>query len=423
MSAPSKSSDLPDDDAQAIRLPPIAVPSTSKELTEKQKKLMKYRRVKEQQKILNKIIVNTATKEYSNAIEEFARKESQPPIPQLPYTMNSEQKQIRTNYLFLKKCVESNPVVPIQQEWLHSMLTLIPQNLMEGKDREKLVEELLDEVTNDYEMSMKRYMVRSVLVKPSVTLLEYEKEEPLPVEPVGLDFSRPWHISFLQARKQIFENLHILHPTLRILLDIGYKTFSKLLIVDLSDFSELIFQLKELLKRTVEAYVQLFDFDDQRWLLLFKMELTFDDEKMDFYPSFQDLEDAILFIVTLISQTLQHVQTIHSWLGGTSAVTAIDTELPEHVISWASSVLKKAVHENLKGPKAHFDFYVEKYGWLVDGAADDRIRKFVAEEHSFDEYAEVIFKYNVPVNLSGIIEAWIKCLGYSLSPIPSTLQA
>lgn len=62
------------------------------------------------------------------------------------------------NYLFLKKCVENNPIVPIQEEWLASVLTLIPPNLMEGKSKEKLVEELLNEVTNDYEESMKRYM-------------------------------------------------------------------------------------------------------------------------------------------------------------------------------------------------------------------------------------------------------------------------
>lgn len=64
----------------------------------------------------------------------------------------------QNNYLFLKKCVQSNPIVPIQQEWLTSMLTLVPPHLMEGKEREKLVEELLAEVTTDYEMSMKRYM-------------------------------------------------------------------------------------------------------------------------------------------------------------------------------------------------------------------------------------------------------------------------
>ncbi|KAK9406180.1 hypothetical protein NXF25_004954 [Crotalus adamanteus] len=418
---------------------------------------MKYRRVTEQQKLLNKIIINIATKDYTMSMEEFVNREPEPVAPQLPYTMNSEQKQIRNNYLFMKKCVESNPVVPIQQEWLISMLTLVPQSLMEGKDREKLVEELLNEITNDYEMSMKRYMVRSVLIKPEVKLLEYEKEGPLPVEPEGLDFSRPWHKSFIQARKQIFENLHILHPTLRILLEIGYRMFSKLLIVDVSGFrsrgpieceslqndvsikclktEEKILntwyprvinlftrkealegvkpdqmdsfyncvstlmsnQLKELLKRTIEAYVKLFDLEDQRWLPLFRMELTFDDEKMDFYPSFPDLEDTILCIITLISQTLQNVQTIHSWLGGTNIVTTIDTELPDHVIAWASSVLKRAINENLKGAKAHFNSYVEKYGWLVDGAADDRITKFIAEEHSFDEYAELIDEF---LNLS-----------------------
>lgn len=51
--------------------------------------------------------------------------------------------------------------------------------------------------------------------------------------------------------------------------------------------------------------MKLFDPEDKRSLLLFKMELTFDDEKMEFYPSFQDLEDTILFIVTRIGQTLQ----------------------------------------------------------------------------------------------------------------------
>lgn len=56
----------------------------------------------------------------------------------------------------MKKCVQSNPVVPIQQQWLMSVLTLVPQSLMEGKDRQLLAEKLLGEIIRDYEMSMRR---------------------------------------------------------------------------------------------------------------------------------------------------------------------------------------------------------------------------------------------------------------------------
>lgn len=35
------------------------------------------------------------------------------------------------------------------------------------------------------------------------------------------------------------------------------------------------------------------------------MDLIFDDEKMDFYPNFHDLEEAVLEIANLISNTMQ----------------------------------------------------------------------------------------------------------------------
>lgn len=64
-------------------------------------------------------------------------------------------------------------------------------------------------------------------------------------------------------------------------------------------------QLKDLLKRTVEGFVNLFDQEDQRGLPIFKMELTFDDDKMEFYPTCQDLEDVVLGLVERIAEALQ----------------------------------------------------------------------------------------------------------------------
>ncbi|XP_025934664.1 dynein heavy chain 12, axonemal [Apteryx rowi] len=431
---------------------PIVLPSTvTSGFSPLQKKLLTYRRVKEQQKMLNQLLIDRALKVYQVSMEEKHQRAPVPPIPELPSTMNSEQKKRRTNYLFMKKCVLSNPVVPIQQEWLTSMLMWVPHSLMEGKERELLVEKLLGEVIRDFEMTMRRCVVRSILIKPDVKGLEDEEEAPLPVSPLGLDFSRPWHNSFIQAKAQILSNLHILHPTLKTLLDIGYTAFSNLLIVDLSSFRSkgpidceslktdvslscskseekllntwyprvinlftrkeafdgvkldkvdsfynsvatlMSNQLKELLRRTVEAFVKLFDPEDRSCLPLFKMELTLDDEKMEFYPSFQDLEEAILFIVTQIGQTLQNIQTVHSWLTG--GTTTLDTELANHVIAWATSTLKKSIRDNLEGPKEYFENYVERYGWLVDGTACARIERFEAEEHNFDEYTAFIDEF------------------------------
>uniref|UniRef100_A0A8C9LDZ8 Dynein axonemal heavy chain 12 n=1 Tax=Pavo cristatus TaxID=9049 RepID=A0A8C9LDZ8_PAVCR len=359
------------------------------------------------------------------------------------------QLSFQTNYLFMKKCVQSNPVVPIQQQWLMSMLTLVPQSLMEGKDRELLIEKLLGEIIRDFEKSMKRCMVRSVLIKPNVKGLEDEEEAPLPLSPLGLDFSSPWHKRFIQAKKRILSNLHILHPTMKTLLDFGYAEFSTFLLADFVSFrlkvpidceslktdislscskaEEKILntwyqrvislftqeaasngvsldqldsfyscvatlmtnQLRDLLIRNVEAFVQLFDPEDGSCLPLFKMELIIGEKHVEFYPSFQELEEAILFVVNRIGQTLQNVQTVHSWLAG--GATTLHTELPTHIVAWAASTLKKVIRDNLEGPKEYFENYVGRYGWLVDGTAQARIERFGAEQHSFGEYTAVSF--------------------------------
>ncbi|KFP56459.1 Dynein heavy chain 12, axonemal, partial [Cathartes aura] len=426
-------------------LPTVLPSSVTSDMSPLQNKLLTYRRCNEQQKMLNQLLIDRALKVYYIYMEEKYHRDPVPPIPELPSTVRKPLTilSFQTNYLFMKKCVQSNPVVPIQQQWLMSVLTLVPQSLKEGKDRELLAEKLLGEIIRDYEMSMRRCVVRNVLIKPDVKGLEDEEEAPLPLSPLGLDFSRPWHNSFIQAKNQILSNLHILHPTMKTLLDFGYAAFSTFLIVDFSSFrlkgpvdceslktdvslscskaEEKILntwyqrviglftqealngvkldqvdsfyncvamlmsnQLKELLRRTVEAFVKLFDPEDRNCLPSFKMELTLDEKKMEFYPSFQDLEEAILFIVNRIGQTLQNVQTVHSWLmGGT---TTLDTKLPNDVIVWATSTLKKAIRDNLQGPKEYFENYVERYGWLVDGTAQAQIERFEAEEHSFDEY-------------------------------------
>uniref|UniRef100_A0A8C5R657 Dynein axonemal heavy chain 12 n=1 Tax=Leptobrachium leishanense TaxID=445787 RepID=A0A8C5R657_9ANUR len=326
-----------------------------------------------------------------------------------PPTVSFHHLLLTLNYLYMKKCVESSPIVSIQKQWLDSMLSHVPASLQKG--HEPLIKELLEDVSSDFDKSMKKHLVKTILVKPEVKGLEAEDSGALPEGPVGLNFSRPWHQNFIKARNDIKATLHIIHPALRALLDLGSATFSKLLIVDLSEYRSkgpveceslknsvsiacakteerllgtwypkvvnlftnkeamqsiksekmnsfyncvttlMSNQLKDLLERSAEAFVKLFDVTDPCWLPLFKMQLTFDDEKMDFYPSLQDLEEAVLFIVTQISKTLQ--------------------------VSACPSVCQ-----------------LESFTWLVDGTASRQVETFLAEEHSFEEYTAFIGQFH-----------------------------
>ncbi|XP_006862182.1 PREDICTED: dynein heavy chain 12, axonemal [Chrysochloris asiatica] len=430
-----------------LKLPPIVRPPEDLGVdTPSQSKLLHYRRYKEQQKKMNQFVIDGAKKSLDKTL---CKRIPSLPEPDYPTTMASEIKKKGLNYMYLKRCVESSPIVPIQQKWLDNMLMLIPESLKEGKDRQELVESLISEVSSDFENSMKRYLVRSVLVKPSVKWLE-DEAGPLPESPIGLDYSNPWRSNYVQARNQMLSNLHIVHPTMKILLELGYSMFANTVLLDLTgirakgpidcesmknDLSiqtkkaeEKIMntwypkvislftkkealegihpdkvdafyscvstlmsnQLKDLLRRTVEGFVKLFDPKDQKGLPIFKMELTFDDEKMEFYPTFQDLEDVILGLVERIAEALQNIQTVPSWLAGASTPATLDTELPEHVIHWAVDKLKVAVRQNLEGPRQHYESYVQKYNWLLDGIANEMVEAFQAEDHTFDEYTQFI---------------------------------
>ncbi|XP_030666029.1 dynein heavy chain 12, axonemal isoform X2 [Nomascus leucogenys] len=445
MSDANKAAIAAEKEALNLKLPPIVhLPENIGVDTPTQSKLLKYRRSKEQQQKINQLVIDGAKRNLDRTLDK--RTPLLPP-PDFPQTMTSEMKKKGFNYIYMKQCVESSPIVPIQQEWLDHMLRLIPESLKEGKEREELLESLVNEVSSDFENSMKRYLVQSVLVKPPVKWLE-DEGSPLPESPVGLDYSNPWHSSYVQARNQIFSNLHIIHPTMKMLLDLGYTTFADTVLLDFTgirakgpidceslktDLSiqtrkaeEKIMntwypkvinlftkkealegvkpekldafyscvstlmsnQLKDLLRRTVEGFVKLFDPKDQQRLPIFKIELTFDDDKMEFYPTFQDLEDNVLSLVERIAGALQNVQTITSWLSGNSTPVNLDTELPEHVLHWAVDTLKAAVHRNLEGARKHYETYVEKYNWLLDGTAVENIETFQTEDHTFDEYTE-----------------------------------
>ena len=116
-------------------------------------------------------------------------------------------------------------------------------------------------------------------------------------------------------------------------------------------------QLKDLLVRTIESWVNLFDESNRGNLPMLKMELIFDDDKMQFYPTYEDLEELILFVTEQITHSLQNVPTVQSWLAGGSTTVNTDAHVADHIVHAAQIKLKEAVKRNFEDPQAHLQWY------------------------------------------------------------------
>ena len=64
---------------------------------------------------------------------------------------------LQNNFMFLRKCVESREVVPIQQECLDSMLSRIAPHLQQGLGQDRLVQELCEEVRENFHKAMVKH--------------------------------------------------------------------------------------------------------------------------------------------------------------------------------------------------------------------------------------------------------------------------
>ena len=58
----------------------------------------------------------------------------------------------------MKQCVESGPVVPMNQEWFESILAMIPVHLRQGPTVKDVIGDIYEEINKDYTASMTKSM-------------------------------------------------------------------------------------------------------------------------------------------------------------------------------------------------------------------------------------------------------------------------
>ncbi|KAH9504289.1 Dynein heavy chain 12, axonemal [Bulinus truncatus] len=141
-------------------LPPIHKPEKRTEDPYAHSKLLTFRLADHQKNLLIKILQEDAIKAAKDEKLYFKhhKDDPKPEEPQMPAEMMSKDRRTQLNYRFLKSCVETGHVEPMQQSWSDRVLELIPEELKHGKILSQLLHELLEEVKTLFESSMKKSM-------------------------------------------------------------------------------------------------------------------------------------------------------------------------------------------------------------------------------------------------------------------------
>ncbi|CAH8538598.1 unnamed protein product [Heterobilharzia americana] len=413
-------------------LPPVE--KIKLEIVEKEKdsnlqKFLNYSLEKERRKHLNKLNIKRA----HAACRKTQMELSSLPVPSyppfIPNFMVSEEMKLAKNFKIMKSYIESSTIPQIQDSWLRNILAKVPRRLKTGREDE--LNDVLLEVRENFVESLKKSLSKQTLKRPN---LPHLKDDDLSLSPRGpkvMNFSKSLHSGYVQHKKELASKLMILHTHMQKILGLCYQDLHNIKLTDVPKYRELgaidfgdlrirvkqeveskcdyvlqkwylkvvqlfmnkisapnlkpnavesfnncvstlmSIQLKQFLQSNLLQWVDIFEEDHKELLPVLKMYLTYEDQKVLFYPSFADLEELIFFITGQICNSLQNIQTIQSWLNSLPVPVYIDAKIPSD---------------------AYDTCKLEPYSFIFDGGEAKRVEEFLQRDKQFEHYCEYIAK-------------------------------
>uniref|UniRef100_A0A3Q0KRH4 Dynein axonemal heavy chain 7 n=2 Tax=Schistosoma mansoni TaxID=6183 RepID=A0A3Q0KRH4_SCHMA len=377
------------------------------------------------------------------------------PIPKespfVPNFMVSDKLKLTKNYNIIKSYVESGIIPQIQDEWLQNILAKTPSKLKTG--RECKLNEILTEVKEHFLESLRKSLTSQTLKRPNLPQF-LEDEVLIKREFSGIISShQSWHSDHVKHKKELVSQLMITYHHMQKILCLCHQEFSNMRLTNVLkyrelgaiDFGELrtliqkeidtkceyllknwypkvvklfsdktsvpklktknlekffncvstllSIQIKQFLQRNLLEWVDIFDEDHKEYLPTLKMYLTYEDQTILFYPSSSDLEDLVFSITGFISNSLQNIQTVQSWLNSSPIPMYIETKIPPDVYEICKQKLKEAVKRYFEVPQQYLTkVIVEPYSFIFDGREAKKVEEFLGSNKQFKEYCEYINK-------------------------------
>nr|CAD7415718.1 unnamed protein product [Timema poppensis] len=142
-----------------------------------------------------------------------------------------EEREILRYYYYIHHGIDTVHVAPLEQAWLEHVHSLIPNKL---KLWTKLLDKLIDEMKEEFMLSVKKAIVDFVLQDPSQSdnrIKEYDSEFRRELK----EMSMTWKLTFDSARLKMRRNLYTINPCLAQVLDLWHRSFTNMRLVDIQE--------------------------------------------------------------------------------------------------------------------------------------------------------------------------------------------
>jgi dynein heavy chain len=148
----------------------------------------------------------------------FKQDEEQPSSFQIP---TPKEKESLRYYYYIHHGIDTVHVAPLDHSWLNNICAQIPEKM---QTYSTLKEQLIEEVKEEFMLSMKKAIVDFVLQDPSessnwIKLYDSVHRQELK------GISKTWKPSFEKNLSKIQTNLHRVNPCLAQILDLWYRSF------------------------------------------------------------------------------------------------------------------------------------------------------------------------------------------------------
>ncbi|KAH8876868.1 Dynein heavy chain 7, axonemal [Schistosoma japonicum] len=437
------------------RLMPIPqVEKIKLEIAEKDKdprlqKFLKYSLERKKKRRTDELNIERAYAAYKRTQTKIGTVPITKEPPFVPNFMVSEELKLAKSYKVMKSCIEKSIIPQIQGDWLQNILAKTPENLKSG--RESKISEVLLEVREHYLQSLKNALTSQTL--RNLNLPQIVKDDLLLLKEASgkTNFPRPWHLDYVKNKKRLASRLMITHQHMQKILSLCndelrnteltvVSRYRELGAIDFGELRTLIqkeidtkceylmhnwypkvvrlfsgktsmpnlkmngfelffncastlmsIQLKEFLQQNLLRWVEIFEEDCKEYLPVLKMYLTYEDQRVLFYPSYEDLEELVFSVAGLICNSLQDIQKVQSWLNSSPVPEYIDAKIPPEVYKICKQKLQNAVKRYFEVPYDYFTkTFVESYSFIYDGREARKVEEFLKSDKQFKQYCEYI---------------------------------